>query len=256
LLYRVNESGDPIAITRQQSPEPENDIDFDALAAQSLDTPDPEALREQKRKRRAALLAQYSAASPNPLSRDLTPGISSSVPLGINSPAKRLRLDSPAVLTSNNGTESPESAHGDAEETFDLQKAEEPQNAVPISAEENISAADYNPDEDRKLDDARQLAHRGGPHVAGQAGATAVADAEQQDKMDEQDVEEDGEEDQEDDEDDMFALDSKPKKSKKGTRAKTGMVVSIFHFYMQNMAQIEIGYRSWKHRSSTDRRSR
>ena len=235
--------------TIQQAPEaePEADVDFDALVAQSSAQPDPETLREEKRKRRAALLAQYSATTPadSPLSvaSPLLTGSISATP-GLNSPAKRLRLDSPAT---RDGTESP-----DQEAKFDLvdlEKHEQP-TVNPTNTDENISAADYNPDEDRREDDARQLRHRGEVGAAGQAGATAVA---AQEVLEGGGEEEDEEE--EDDEDDMFAIDAKPKKVKSGKKKASGMVVCRL-CTVTGRANLILGHRSRYNSSSAYRRSR
>lgn len=234
--------------TIQQAPErePEADVDFDALVAQSSAQPDPETLREEKRKRRAALLAQYSAStpadSPLPVASPLLTGSTSATP-GLNSPAKRLRLDSPAT---RDGTESP-----DQQAKFDLvdlEKHEQP-TANPTNTDENISAADYNPDEDRREDDARQLRHRGEAGTAGQAGATAVAAQEVLEN------DEEAEDEEEDDEDDMFAIDAKPKKVKSGKKKASGMVVCQI-FAVIGCANLVLGHRSRYNSSSAYRRSR
>lgn len=212
------------------------EIDFDALAEPRAEPSLEEKLAE-KRKRRAALLAQFSttsaSASPAPQSRDTTPTVNT----GLASPAKRLRLDSPAVATSKdaerNGTESPEVTAVDDEMVFDLGLRNDNEiHEVKREGGEDISAADYDPDEDRKLDDARQLAHhKDAPTMPpGQPGATAVAAIEQGQSIviAEDDEADSGEEEEEglDDEDDMFAVDVKPKKKRKAK--KSAMVVSGF----------------------------
>lgn len=88
---------------------------------------------------------------------------------------------------------------------------------------ESISAADYNPNDDRLIDDARQLAMEGtargnvgataavaggGGDLASGTGEPAPADAQKAENV--MIVEEE----EEDDEDDMFAIGTKPKKVK------------------------------------------
>ena len=263
--------------------------------------PDLETLLAEKRKQRAAILAKYSQsntfapASPLPdtvaslssANRALTPsnGVSSTgtVSAVINSPAKRLRLDSPVVAAAStsavnspkpdSATNSPKRARSatpesDAEDNtalFDLEKVGAEENAPGLDglkglnasgsseqAEPEVSAADYNPDEDRKMDDARQLVLlQTGPSAApGHVGATAEVDpaavqqvkdealqsnaAAEDEEEEEVEIEVEVAADEEEDDDDMFAMEAKPKKTKlvkvkKGglPGRSAGMVVSL-----------------------------
>lgn len=99
--------------------------------------------------------------------------------------------------------------------------------AETLDGEVQISAADYNPDDDRKLDDQRRKDHDTKIGIA--APQTAVSQKEIADGVGEpkppviveDDEYEEVEEDIEDDDFDMFAVDDAPKKKRKVLRKKT-----------------------------------
>lgn len=92
-----------------------------------------------------------------------------------------------------------------------------------LDGEAQISAADYNPDDDRKLDDERRKVHdiqghlrppEQGVFVEGGVAQTMPAEVNE-------DEYEEVEEDAEDDDFDMFAVDDAPKKKRKVLKKKT-----------------------------------
>lgn len=92
-----------------------------------------------------------------------------------------------------------------------------------LDGEAQISAADYNPDDDRKLDDERRKVHdtqvhAGPPEQGLPVGNDAIkANSAEEDEDEYEEVEED----EEDDDFDMFAVDDAPKKKRKVLKKKS-----------------------------------
>ncbi|GAA99695.1 hypothetical protein E5Q_06398 [Mixia osmundae IAM 14324] len=160
---------------------------------QSFEEQDPELVLAERRRQRAALLARIASLD-----------ASSATPSGQVTPN--------GPVPSEAGTDSPV-ASPRGQEVFDLVKDE--QDSAPIAqtqthndGHQSISAADYNPNDDRMLDDARQLrlerqGVQGHHDTVGQTAAVAAQPAAAAPAQVIQVV-------ADDDDDDMFAVVSKP----------------------------------------------
>ncbi|KAL8293237.1 hypothetical protein RQP46_000931 [Phenoliferia psychrophenolica] len=165
---------------------------------------DPEQILAERRRKRAEILAKYASNSNTPAQSEggQTPtlGTGTGTPAETGTPGrKEVELAAKALKL---GSESPVAAGstGGADEgAFDLFKDEASNEAIRISdqgssADKDVSAADYNPDEDRKRDDRRQAEREGatGPPPPPSAMETVTV------------------QDDDDDDDDMFAVGLKP----------------------------------------------
>lgn len=142
------------------------------------------------------------------------------------------------LSTSNSGVDTHAQSSPPAEQRFELGKDEGKSannldilpaeiKADTLDGEAQISAADYNPDDDRKLDDERRKVHDIKAHathsiepptrqeIADGLGEPATATANDDDEYEEV------EEDVEDEDFDMFAVDEAPKKKRKVLKKKT-----------------------------------
>lgn len=212
----------PAASSSAQDVQPS--IDLDALLDGPQEEPDVEALLAEKRRKRAEIMAKYASTQ---TSREA----SASAEIPPPSPVKRIKLEESALSPQTGdeqrqGTDSPEPSGAEDQATFDLAKHEEPaqpSTQAQIDAENEISAANYNPDEDRKQDALRQLMHQAGEQPqdpeAHENGAESMLSIE---VTDEEEADKAGDSD----EDDMFAMafqekKDKPKKTKR-IRVKKG----------------------------------
>ncbi|GAA6026739.1 hypothetical protein JCM8097_005826 [Rhodosporidiobolus ruineniae] len=225
--------------------------DYDALlSSASAAEPDPEQILAERRRKRAEILAKYASASSasstsasTPVgavkeeekAEGATPGREE-----VERSAKRLRIegsDSPAVFTptapstsaSTSASLDPSRAPSVSASTS-TEAADEPftleQDASTVAAsasgedvkggEEEVSAADYNPD---GADDDRERRER---RVGELNGETEGVKQEEMILDGEEEEEEEDEDEDEDDEDDMFAIgtekEKKPKKKKAGVK--------------------------------------
>ncbi|PLW17425.1 hypothetical protein PCANC_00894 [Puccinia coronata f. sp. avenae] len=167
----------------------------------------------------------------------------------LNSPASRTRLDSEAPQPTRIGSEqgsdsvagSPEPV---AETNFDL--TQDPTNQMSTTAvgdeesvvanhpldrqtitgvgHQSISAADYNPDDDRRIDNERQNEKQinglRDPPPSDTKPRAILTDREEAAGRDGDESDDDGDDGDDDDDDDMFAIDSTEKKAKKKKAAK------------------------------------
>lgn len=177
---------------------------------------DPEAIIAARRRKRAEILAKYAAASVTPasstavseastrpttpalaeLARAHTPAAEASTPgrEDMERGAKRLKLDSPAVAEGEEVDADVFDLAKDAEATL-AREAGEADASTHLPGEEEVSAADYNPDEDRKEDDRRH-AERAAAAEAEAVGGKHEVKREVMVVQDEED----------DDDDDMFSM--------------------------------------------------
>ncbi|KAK4048764.1 U4/U6 small nuclear ribonucleoprotein prp4 [Microbotryomycetes sp. JL201] len=187
----------------------ENPVDEPELELELPKPVDPDAIIAERRRRRAEILAKYASNAPTPTdvsrlgtpevtgtasgSRTETPGRAS-----VERDAKRIKL----------GTDSPDLAPTkDSDQDFELFKGAtedaaarvgEQDSSTHVEGEEEISAADYNPNEDRKNDDRRFAEKtRDGLVKETKASDTTVKSSVVIDAGDE------------DDDDDMFAVNHK-----------------------------------------------
>lgn len=239
-------------------------IDLDALLDESRSEPDAEAILAEKRRKRAEIMAKYNNHN-LPASASSTAATNS--PLATGSPAPPTPAAGvPTADASRQGTDSPDPTQTPAaaaaepnaktDATFDLTKHNEAPTAstqAQLDAEHEISAASYNPDEDRKQDALRQLMHQAGDPSAHNGTANgaeggAAHNHEEEDTIEIEVTDDEADEGaQQSDEDDMFAMaldekekKDKPKKTKKirvkkghGAAEKlqaTGMVVRLNMF--------------------------
>lgn len=152
----------------------------------------------------------------------------------IRASASQLRLSASNSGLNTNGLNTNAKPSPPADEGFELAKAggkgDSDVEILPaeikadtLDGEAQISAADYNPDDDRKLDDERRKVHDTQAHAA--PAEQGVADGGEATKADNVEVDEDEyeevEEDVEDDDFDMFAVDDAPKKKRKVLKKKT-----------------------------------
>ncbi|KAI9621989.1 hypothetical protein PSHT_06445 [Puccinia striiformis] len=166
----------------------------------------------------------------------------------LNSPAARMRLDSETPQPTRIGSEqSTDSVAGSpepvAETNFDLtQDANNQASTTAVDDEESvvanhpldqqtitgrghqsISAADYNPDDDRRIDNERQNEKQTNGHRVPEQPASDIQPganlpgSEEVNGMDGDESDDDGDDD---DDDDMFAIDSTEKKTRKKRVAK------------------------------------
>lgn len=199
----------------------EPSMDLDAMLDQPKQPePDAAAVMAEKRRRRAEIMAKYASQDASPLPPP--------------SPIKRPKLDASDTELNQPGANTPED-HKTHPETsaFDLAKHEGEHVQQPdmksqqdqTNAQNEISAASYNPDEDRKQDALRQLMHQrvdeSTTHGQAAVNTTEEAHAGQESEIeievtdDEDQQQQDGGEEEEDD---MFALateEAKPEKVKK-----------------------------------------
>ncbi|SCV67032.1 BQ2448_5678 [Microbotryum intermedium] len=193
--------------TDKTSRQPEPELELEVAAPV-----DPEAIIAERRRRRAEILAKYSNANnstaPSEAStpaaeRVSTPEVGDSE----QREPKRVKVGTASASTPNTNARTAAAAAADE---FDLVKdadadaaarAAEQDATAHIEGEEEISAADYNPDEDRKNDDRRRAERVTKPTTTKQ---------EEQARVDlTQGAGNDGDDD---DEDDMFAIGTKPPK--------------------------------------------
>ncbi|KAI5454643.1 U4/U6 small nuclear ribonucleoprotein prp4, variant 3 [Naganishia albida] len=201
--------------------------------------PDLEALLEERRRKRRELLerlagTQSGVNSATPSSFEGSSGAQSTwTTAEIRESAAHLGLS-----TSNSGVDTHAQSSPPAEQRFELGKDEGKSannldilpaeiKADTLDGEAQISAADYNPDDDRKLDDERRKVHDIKAHathsieppirqeIADGLGEPATATANYDDEYEEV------EEDVEDEDFDMFAVDEAPKKKRKVLKKKT-----------------------------------
>lgn len=213
------------------------DIDYDSLVVGAVAEPSPAEILEEKKRKRAAILARFSATnsdastsssartavrqlSSTPQPETPLPGSGPSTPGGRNLDAVIDKLKVQEATAS--GTASPESVKGEEEERdkrdlIDLSRTDggDAQRAGGRDGDEGqeISAADYNPDDDdRYFGDEQKERER----------ALLGVDVRKEDASKTEVVQGTGpnqggaligDEEDEDDEDDMFAISTKPKKS-------------------------------------------
>jgi hypothetical protein len=147
------------------------------------------------------------------------------------------------LSTSNSGANTHSQSSPAAEQGFELAKDEGKSTndldilppeikADTLDGEAQISAADYNPDDDRKQDDQRRKVHDTKAHIAHPVdvpsqqdiadglGEPAAVSADIDDEYEEV------EEDVEDEDFDMFAVDEAPKKKRKVLKKKTVRIIA------------------------------
>ncbi|SCZ95915.1 BZ3500_MvSof-1268-A1-R1_Chr8-1g09880 [Microbotryum saponariae] len=192
-----------------REPEPELELEVAAPV-------DPEAIIAERRRRRAEILAKYSNANNSTAASEASTPVAERVSTpevgdSEQRELKRVKLGTASPAPSSDVTSNtiPNTAAGAADE-FNLVKdadadaaarAAEQDATAHIEGEEEISAADYNPDEDRKNDDRRRAERVTKPTATkteDQAGVDLTQGA--------------GNDGDEDDEDDMFAIGTKPSK--------------------------------------------
>ncbi|KAJ9115648.1 hypothetical protein QFC20_000975 [Naganishia adeliensis] len=205
------------------------------------DPPDLEALLEERRRKRRELLerlagTQSGVNSATPSSFEGSTGAQSTgTTAEIRESAAHLGLS-----TSNSGANTHAPSSPPVEERFELAKDEGKSvndfeilpreiKADTLDGEAQISAADYNPDDDRKQDDERRKVHDTKANtihpvepptleeIANGLGEPAIAAGIPNDDDEYEEVEEDVE----DEDFDMFAMDEAPKKKRKVLRKKT-----------------------------------
>jgi serine/threonine-protein kinase PRP4 len=153
----------------------------------------------------------------------------------IRASAAHLRLSS-----SNSGLNTNAKPSPPADEGFELAKAggkgDSDLEILPaeikadtLDGEAQISAADYNPDDDRKLDDERRKVHDPQSHaVPTKQGVANGGEATKAEPVEvDEDEYEEVEEDVEDDDFDMFAVDDAPKKKRKVLKKKNVSVMLL-----------------------------
>ncbi|GHJ85748.1 hypothetical protein NliqN6_2150 [Naganishia liquefaciens] len=232
----------------------------DALGNVDDEPPDLEALLEERRRKRRELLerlagTQSGVNSATPSSLEGSTGAQSTGTTGkqlpiafhvsgltiidlmpiftsvadIRASAAHLALSSNNSGFTTNARPSPsavgemEVAKADGRVNNELEVLPAEIKADTLDGEAQISAADYNPDDDRKLDDERRKIHDVQGHTKLPEESAPVEGAAKQAgpvEVDEDEYEE-VEEDVEDDDDfDMFAVDDAPKKKRKVLRKK------------------------------------
>ncbi|SGY40385.1 BQ5605_C003g02365 [Microbotryum silenes-dioicae] len=199
-------------VQKEKSPrEPEPELELEVAPPV-----DPEAIIAERRRRRAEILAKYSNANNSNAASEASTPIAErvttpEVSVSEQRELKRVKLGtaSPAPSSDVTSNTNPNTAAGAADE-FNLVKdadadaaarAAEQDATAHIEGEEEISAADYNPDEDRKNDDRRRAERVTKPT------ATKIEDQARVDL-----TQGAGNNGDEDDEDDMFAIGTKPPK--------------------------------------------
>ncbi|GAA5931854.1 PRP4 family serine/threonine-protein kinase [Sporobolomyces koalae] len=216
------------------------EVDSTPLSLDPVEEPDPEQVLAERRRKRAEILAKYAKDKPQEATVPSRSGADTAAStrentLDLDGPeeeraAKRPKLESdPAAVASASTTTDPSRATSvesvntpqlaqftllkDGEEKAAAQDDASLRNVVHKSDitgedEPEVSAADYNPDFDRREDEKRM------ERLEGSRKTIEI----------EEESEEDEEEDGDDDEDDMFAIGTEQEKPKKKRSKKTKAV--------------------------------